>query len=182
VSLDLENGNSVHLGNDARVLFGDRVVLQINDFETQANTPIRASVDGVASGGDISLQWRPGLDRITSSGGFVSAFCNLIVVEPPPPDTSTIPPDTTTTTQPPVVTTTQPPTATTTTSLPPSTTVVVPPPTLIESGDAGYLGEEDDGHEHEGTDGGLLIAMFLIGFGAGGIVVASINAWVEGRE
>ena len=55
--------------------------------------------------------------------------------------TTTIPNSTTTTTVPPSSTTTLPPTTTTTTE--------VPPPTLIESGDAGYIGEADDGHEHE---------------------------------
>jgi hypothetical protein len=51
----------------------------------------------------------------------------------------------------------------------------VPPPTLIESGDAGYIDEADDGHEHEsGFDWnlfGVLIIVGLMGAGLGYIAV-----------
>ena len=67
----------------------------------------------------------------------------------------------------------------TTTTLPPETTSTteVPPPTLFEAGDAGYIGEEDDGHEHEGTDWGLLVALVTFGFALGVLTVTAIEAW-----
>ena len=82
----------------------------------------------------------------------------------PTTTTSTTLPSTTTTVAP--TTTTIPETSTTTssTTVPPNTTTSeVPPPTLIESGDAGYIGEADDGHEHEdGTDGWLILGVAVI--------------------
>jgi hypothetical protein len=111
--------------------------------------------------------------------------------EVPPSTTTTIP--TTTTTVPPISTTTTtgaPPSTTTTTvvitttsTLPPptsststttvppdpTTTTEVPPPTLIESGDAGYIGEADDGHEHgdEGFDWLFFGVAAVFSLGAG---------------
>ena len=43
-----------------------------------------------------------------------------------------------------------------------TSTTEVPPPTLFEAGDAGYIGEEDNGHEHEGLDWFRVIVFSII--------------------
>jgi len=59
----------------------------------------------------------------------------------------------------------------------------VPPPTLIESGDAGYIDEVEEGEEHEdettGTDWGFLVALFTIGFALGGLFALMLKAWMD---
>ena len=171
VSVELENGNSTHPGNDLRVLFGDTVVLVLGNYETESGGRVGAGIGGIIANGEpISLEWRPGSDRITSSGGVVTVACNIIVVDPPPPI------DEATTTTGPTSTTTS--TLGSTTTVPQATTTEVPPPTLIESGDAGYLGEEDDGHEHEDEGAGLavLLACGLVGMVLGALIVLTLNA------
>ncbi len=108
--------------------------------------------------------------------------------------TTTLPVPTTTTTEPPgstTTTTTTVPGSTTTTSTttttlgsttttmdPQSTTTTrVPPPTYIESGDGGYIDEEDHGHEHEGTSLWLLSLGGFIGILLGALIVALLNVW-----
>jgi hypothetical protein len=147
-------------------LFGDRVVLTILDYETEPFTPVGAGIGGVPSGGDISVEWRPGPRGVTSSGGVVTVICNLVVVDPPPSTTSTSVPTTTTSSLP----------TTTSTTVPQSTTTEVPPPTLIESGDAGYIGEEDDGHKHEGTSLWLLLESAIIGIALGTLTAVALHA------
>ncbi len=133
-------------------------------------------------------------------------LCYEEEVPPSTTTTTTEPPPTTTTTEPPVTTTTSmvPPSSTTTTTEPPTTTTTsttqppvtsttappdpttttteVPPPTLIESGDAGYFGEEDDGHEHEGTDWGFGGSMFFFGVALGVLVGVAIRTYMLQRD
>ncbi len=104
--------------------------------------------------------------------------------EPPTSSTTTTSttPETTTTTEPPVTTSTVPPTTSTTQPPSSTTTSEVPPPTLIESGDAGYIDEEDDGHEHEntGTNWAFFAILVWVGFAFGGLSALTFRAWRVG--
>ncbi len=108
--------------------------------------------------------------------------------EPPGSTTTstTTPRETTTTTS----TTTTIPNSTTTTTVPPSSTTTLPtttsttevsPPTLIESGDAGYIGEADDGHEHEnaGFDWLLFGAILFAGFSGASLGYLATKRYLE---
>ncbi len=158
------NGDSEHNGTD--------LIIGSNGDEVTAFN-VEATAGGVTeAAGTLTLGETVTFDGRLGEDGVLSAGMNVVFEcfeeRPPPSSTTTtivtsttIPTSTTTTTEPSATTTTQSPTTTstsvpkppspsTTITVPPSsTTTKVPPPTLIESGDAGYIDEEDDGHEHE---------------------------------
>jgi len=199
VSVIAGNGDSEHNGTNMIIGSNGDEVTAFNVEATAGG--ITEAVGTLTLGETVTFDGRLGEDGVLSAGMNVVFEC---FEERPPPSTTTttsipsssttVPESTTTTTESPVTTTTVLPpittsttspvssTTTTTTTLPPpsSTTTEVPPPTLIESGDAGYIGEEDDGHEHENdleNDLGFLVALVTFGFGLGVLTVTAIEAW-----
>ncbi len=139
-----------------------------------------------------------------SNGKDISHVILCYEEEVPPSTTTTIPTTTTTaprtttttTTEPPLSTTTTTVVITTTSTLPPptsststttvppdptTTTTEVPPPTYIESGDAGYIGEADDGHEHEDNLGWIAKLLLAVVF-AGSVLLAFAIGRATGRD
>ncbi len=172
------NGESEHDGTDLIIgSNGDEVTA--SNVEATAGAVTEAA-GTLTLGETVTFDGRLGEDGVLSAGMSVVFECfeerppssttTTTTTEPPGSTTTstTTPPETTTTTS----TTTTIPNSTTTTTVPPSSTTTlptttstteVPPPTLIESGDAGYLGEEDDGHKHEDeTYGWLILAVAAI--------------------
>ncbi len=158
------NGDSEHNGTDLIIGSNGDEVTAFNVEATAGG--ITEAAGTLTLGETVTFDGRLGEDGVLSAGMNVVFEC--FEERPPPSSTTTtivtsttIPTSTTTTTEPSATTTTQSPTTTstsvpkppspsTTITVPPSsTTTKVPPPTLIESGDAGYIDEEDDGHEHE---------------------------------
>ncbi len=189
------NGDSEHNGTDLIIGSNGDEVTAFNVEATAGGTTEAAGT--LTLGESVTFDGRLGEDGVLSAGMSVVFEC---FEERPPSSTTTTttttttePPGstTTTTTTPPVTTTTTSttttiPNSTTTTSVPPSSTTTlppettstteVPPPTLFESGDAGYIGEADDGHEHDDDNGILAII-------TGGLVIALLAtlAFVVGR-
>ncbi len=180
------NGDSEHDGTNLIIgSNGDQVIAL--DVEATAGG-ITEAAGTLTLGETVTFDGQLGEDKVLSAGMNVVFECfeerppssttTTTTTEPPGSTTTstTTPPEITTTTS----TTTTIPNSTTTTTVPPSstttlppdtaiTTTEVPPPTLFESGDAGYIGEEDDGHKHEdmGFDWLLFGAIVFLGlFGA----------------
>jgi hypothetical protein len=166
---------AVIAGNGESEHDGSNLIIGSNGDEVKA-LDVEASAGGVTeAAGTLTLGETVTFDGQLGEDGVISAGMNVVFEcfeERPPPSTTTttvtvtttVPPTSTSTTTIPTTTTTVlSPSSTTTTNPTVSTTVPpdgttstteVPPPTLIESGDAGYIGEADDGHEHgdEGFD------------------------------
>jgi len=108
--------------------------------------------DGVFSGGmDVEFKCSPP-DEEEVPPSTTTTITSTPTTTTSPPSTTTTTAPTTTTTEPLITTSTSVPTSSfTTTSVSPdeSTTTEVPPPTLIESGDAGYFDEVEEGEEHQ---------------------------------
>ncbi len=190
------NGDSEHDGTDLIIgSNGDEVTA----FNVEATAGAVTEAAGTLTLGEtVTFDGRLGEDGVLSAGMNVVFEC---FKERPPPSTTTSTTISTTTTAPMTTTSTTAPTPTTTTTIltttttsqpPPSTTTVppgptttttkVPPPTLIESGDAGYIDEEDNGHEHEGTDWGFGGSMFFFGMALGILVGVAILTYMRNRD
>ena len=116
-------------------------------------------------------------EEVTPSTTTTSTTTSTTTTAPTTTTSTTVPTPTTTTTIPTTTTTSEPPTSTTT--VPPSTTSTteVPPPTYIESGDAGYFDEVEEGEEHEDEGFDWLffgMSAIIAGF-AGGIAFLTVK-------
>ena len=167
------------------------LIVGSNGDEVVAHS-VEATAGGVTkAAGTLTLGETVTFDVQLGEDGVLSAGMDVVFecFEERPPSSTT----TTTTTEPPgstTTTTTTPretttttstittiPNSTTTTSVPPSSTTTlppttstteVPPPTLIESGDAGYIDEVEEGEEHEDARFAWGLFILLIVAGSGG--------------
>ena len=114
----------------------------------------------------------------STSSTVPASSTSTTTTDPTTTTSSSVPNSTTSTTSPESSSTTSTSEPSVSSTVPQSTTTEIPPPTLIESGDAGYLGEEDDGHEHEDEGAGLavLLAAGLVGILLGALIVLTLNA------
>ena len=178
------NGESEHDGTNLIIGSNGDEVTAFNVEATAGG--ITKAAGTLTLGETVTFDGQLGEDKVLSAGMSVVFECfeerppssttTTTTTEPPgsTTTTTTTPRETTTTTS----TTTTIPNSTTTTTVPPSSTTTlptttstteVPPPTLIESGDAGYIDEVDDGHKHEGDLGFIEIL-------TGGLVIAGLMA------
>jgi hypothetical protein len=79
--LELNNGQSVHPGNNLNVYLNGSELIAVDDFESEPFTTINASASFVAAGSDVLEVYIESTgSTITSSAGTLTVTC-----EPPPP-------------------------------------------------------------------------------------------------